>query len=584
MSLHLNVLSRMANGTDVDVSIVDKGKGTFCNIGTKKISIEDVSEDVEILIGLGFHELGHALATTAIDYRREENIPEQDVELLHSQLNSFEDYRIENRISYLYPPAEYYLRKMSHWWRMEGAKERRVGEMTENPQFPLHLLLDNLDFTRFLPKECRKEVRAIAKELKEKSFQTYPSTKALFPLAKDAYYRLKPFIPKEAFKHPEMQREMARMVPVVPCKSGGANSAGKQKKGEKALGDIKDGDSLILKETEKPSSGIPQLDLEIDLDLLEKEKENKNPTTLKGCKPPSVKQQQDYVRPHEPNVVKVTAIDKEMVEYGGGEAYIIDEAYCASQGTIIGRKLIQELKLKDGTKRKLDDGELDVDDVIENMQENRGKLGSFDVFSDTTPLIHDHTVCVLIDMSGSMSSDIRIARGAALMLAKALEEMNVPYSLRGFGAVQGKLEIHDLVIKDFDETLDMDKLRVMFMGNVNRDTDSIRNAMNLIRGERGRKIIFVISDGHPNHGDGTHDYRDYNKNAYMDMWFLSREAEKEGISVIGIGISSEAANFIEGTYLKGFWIEDLQVLPEKLLKIYLAETSSLRQTWRKVII
>jgi nitric oxide reductase activation protein len=262
---------------------------------------------------------------------------------------------------------------------------------------------------------------------------------------------------------------------------------------------------------------------------------------------------------------------------------IKDEQYCADQGRIIGRRLMQELKFKEGAKHRLEEGELDVGDMIENMQENEGVLKSFEVFSDNTPLIHDHTVCIMIDMSGSMrGDDIQIARAAALMLGKALEEMNIIYSIRGFGAVEGVLEIHDIVVKDFEEPLDMVKLRRMFMGNVNRDTDSIRHVIKMMSGERGKKMIFVISDGHPNHYDGTNDYRDYNANSFMDMWFLTREAEKEGVSVIGIGVSAEANAFISKTYLKGFYIDDIKELPERLVKIYLAESASLRPVWRKI--
>jgi len=264
-------------------------------------------------------------------------------------------------------------------------------------------------------------------------------------------------------------------------------------------------------------------------------------------------------------------------------AGITDEQYCADQGRLIGRRLMQELKFKDGARHRLEEGDLDIGDMIENMQENRGKLGSFEVFSDSTPLIHDHTVCIMIDMSGSMSGrSIEDARAAALMLGKALEEMNIIYSIRGFGALQGRLEIHDYVVKDFDEPLNIPKLRQMFMGNVNRDTDSIRHVMKMMSGERGKKIIFVISDGRPNHNDGMNDYRDYNANAWMDMWFLTREAEKEGISIIGIGITKEANEFIAGTYLKGFYIDNIRELPERLVKIYLKETESLRPVWRKI--
>jgi nitric oxide reductase activation protein len=263
---------------------------------------------------------------------------------------------------------------------------------------------------------------------------------------------------------------------------------------------------------------------------------------------------------------------------------IANEAYSSDQGRLIGLRLMQELKFKDGSRHRLDDGELNVETVIENMQENRGILNDFNVFSEETPLIHDHTVLIMIDMSGSMrGDDIRIARSAALMLAKALEEMNVPYSIRGFGAVSRELVIKDYVIKDFDSALDLPKLRSMFMGDTNRDSDSLRHAIEILSSERGKKLIFVISDGHPNHPDGVDGYRSYNNQAFMDMFNLVREADREGISVIGVGINQDAEAFIAGTYLKGFYIEKMDELPEKLVKIYLQESAGFR-TWKSCIL
>ena len=580
ISLHLNVLSRMATGRDVDVTVVDDGKGTFCNVGNGKIQIEQCSDDIEILIGLGFHELGHALATSSIDYAKEYGVPEEDVKLLHNQMNSLEDYRVERKISQLYPSAEYYLRKMSRWWRLEGSKKRMIGEMTHNPQFPLHLLLDNIDLLRFVEKPTRQEIRKLCAELKAAKFEDYPSTRSIFPLAKDAYYRLKPFMPKHLTE--EAKQEMAAQMPVVACMggTGGDEGAGKTREGKPVLEEIDDnGITSGSEPTDKKGSGIPALDFQNAIDKEANQKNNEVSELKRGGKPPSVRRQENYVRPYEPKVKKIT----EVSDDDWGESGITDEQYCADQGRLIGRKLMQELKFKEGARHRLDEGELDIGDMIENMQENKGKLGSLDVFSDETPLIHDHTVCVMIDMSGSMAGDdIKNARAAALMLGKALEEMNIFYSIRGFGAKQGELEIHDLVVKDFDEPLDIMKLRRMFMDNVNRDTDSIRHVMKLMAAERGKKIIFVISDGQPNHPDGTGDYRNYNNNAFMDMWFLTREAEKEGISIIGIGITAEAATFISETYLKGFFVKNIQELPERLTKIYLKETESLRPVWRNM--
>ena len=191
ISLHLNVLSHMAIGRDVDVTIVDVGGGTYCDLGQGKIYIEAVSEDMEILIGLGFHELGHVLATSCIDYTREFGITKAEAPAVHQQLNSLEDFRIENRIAVLYPPAEFFLKKLGRWFRLEYSQDKLIGDMTKHPPYVLHLLLDELDLSKFVRKDARKVIRELKAELKAKNFDTLPSTRELFPLALDAYQPLK---------------------------------------------------------------------------------------------------------------------------------------------------------------------------------------------------------------------------------------------------------------------------------------------------------------------------------------------------------------------------------------------------------
>jgi hypothetical protein len=586
ISLHLNVLSHMATGKDVDVSVVDDGEGTYCDLGKGKIYIEEVSEDIEILIGLGFHELGHVLATSAIDYAKEFGVPKDEEKAVHRQMNSLEDFRIENRISVLYPPAEYYLKKMARWFRLEYAQKTVLGNMTKSPTYVLHLHLGDIDLTRFVKKAPRTVIKQLNEELREKKFAELPSTRALFPLALDAYNRLKQFSP------PGQEGQVPSITSMLEAKQterNGTKNPGKGNPHPQFENIEGDGSNLGLGKPNKaegdaslsPASLSPvqaALQFEEKVEEMNEEKNAGEPTEIKRKKPPCVKAQLEYVRPYTPKVDKVTM-------YKNYDPHGIDkEDFSAEEGKKIGLRLVQELKFKEAERHRLDDGELNVDTVIEKMQENRGRLEDFDVFSDEKPLIHDHTVLVLVDMSGSMGGqDIRVARSAALMLARALDEMNVPYSIRGFGAVSNELVIKDYVIKDFDGALELPKLRSMFMGEQNRDSDSLRHAMELIRSERGKKLIFLISDGRPAHPDGVDDYRTYDNQAFMDMYFLVREAEKEGISVIGIGITDEATEFIAGAYLKGFVINDIKELPEKLVKIYLQESSGMR-TWRSCLL
>ena len=578
ISLHLNVLSRMAIGRDVNVKLTKKG--TFCDVQTGEISIkEDLSEDIEVLIGLGFHELGHAIATSYIDYAQEFNVPPEDAEGVHSQLNSLEDYRIENRIAVLYPNSEYYLKKTARWWRLDYAQKQYVSDMTGTPSYVLHLLLDNIDLCKFVKKEPRKVIRELRAELKAKNFEKYPSTRSLFPLAYDAYKRLKQFTTNSYGGNFSLTNKF-ESGRTDKFESG---RTGKGRKKHPVFEEIKDGDIITTTQPgpKETNDGTPALVkfMEATKKLSEEKEGEKSKLIPREQKPPSYTQQTEYVRPYDPTVVKIT--EPKFGARGG----ITNPQYSIEEGNKIAKKLIQELKFKDGNRHRLEDGELDVGAVIENMQENRGRLSDFNVFTDTTPLIHDHCVAIMIDMSGSMGrAKIQNARSAALMLATALEEMSVPHTIRGFWAEHGILEIKDEIIKDFDEKLNMNKIEFMGGdGDVNRDSSSIRHIMNIMNSERGKKIIFVISDGKPNHSDGTNDERHFNANSFMDMYFLAREAEKDGISIIGIGITPEAMTFIGATYLKGFAITKIEELPEKLMKIYLEESAGFRN-WKSMLL
>ena len=303
----MNVISRMATGRDVDVTVVEKGQGTFCDVSNGRISIEDVSDDIEILIGLGFHEIGHAIATASINYQKEYGVPEDDCKLLHNQMNSLENYRIEKKMAQIYPPAEYFLRKMARWWRLEGAKERQIGEMVSNPQFPLHLLLDNIDLLRFVEKAPRQEIRKLCAELKDMKFDEYPSTRALFPVAKMVYYRLKPFFPKGAAHDQTLQQLMVAGFPTLPCNNGQGGTSAKRES-HPVMEEIGQGQPIPSEPTEKKGSGIPALDFQNAIDKEADNAEKKEGELKVGGKPPTVRKQTDYVRPHEPTVKKITEV------------------------------------------------------------------------------------------------------------------------------------------------------------------------------------------------------------------------------------------------------------------------------------
>ena len=564
LNLEANMLTQVLLGRTVAVSLGrfgDEKFGTSVDMETGKVKIAYLTKDEEVLKGSLYHEIFHVLLTETPDYRKH-GVPDEDLKLLHLQLNSLEDYRIEHiGGTKLYPPADYYIWWAARWWRQKGVHSRPVGSIADNPMMCLHYLLDNMDLTRFVAdKALRKEIRAIAKELKEKKFYELNTTEELFPLARDAYYRLKPWLPADKEAGADMEGAIVSGVsgagerkkalfPDASKVGAGLETPKTLKTSEEAL------KSMIEKKAEAVAEGEGSLKAVSDSPRITTEKQEK-----------------DYARPYTPQI----RVFHEPIE--GGEKIILDPNMQA-EGRRIGRELTQLLKLEDRSKQHCEDGDLDMDAVFQGIMEGRGSLRRKDIFSTEIPLIRKHTVLILIDFSGSMRGYRETcARNAALMIGSALDEMNITYAVRGFGAETNKLVIADFVLKDFGRPLDLDKLARHNSGQYgqNRDSDSLRRAVEVIKGESGKKIIFVISDGQPAHPDGVKDYRAFNKQSHMDMIHAIRDAEDMGISVIGVGITADAAEFIETAYSKGFFIQKLDELPEKLIEIYLKETEELR--------
>ena len=565
LNLEANMLSQVLIGRSVKVKLgeFEKPAPTAVNMETGEISIEYNTKDEEVLRGAMFHEIFHVLLTETPDYEKL-GVPKDDQPLMHLQLNSLEDYRIEKiGGTVLYPASDYYIWWAARWWRQKGVHARPISSIADNPMMCLHYLLDNMDLTRFVAdKGLRLEIRKIAKELKEKKFDELNSTAELFPLARDAYYRLKPWLPEGKQDAANMADDMidamisgcsVKKKPLIPDASKAGSVADTSPKTPKTP------DEALKAMTEKKAEKRA-------------ETEGSLKTISDSPKYTSEKQERDYARPYTPEV-KVFHSPLE------GEAPIKLDMNMVIDGRRVGRELMQRLKLENRSQPYTEEGDLDMDSVFQGVMEGKGTLRRKDIFTTEIPLIRKHTVLILIDFSGSMggSRETR-ARNAALMIGSALDEMSVPYAVRGFGAKCGSLLIADFVLKDFGRPLDLDKLARHNSGEYmeNRDSDSLRRAVEVIKGESGKKIIFVISDGQPEHPDGVSDYRAYNKQSDMDMIHAIREAEAMDISVIGVGITSAAAEFISTAYTKGFYIQKLEELPEKLIDIYLKETEALR--------
>jgi len=194
----------------------------------------------------------------------------------------------------------------------------------------------------------------------------------------------------------------------------------------------------------------------------------------------------------------------------------------------------------------------------------------------------DVAVSLLVDCSGSMSGPkIQTAAYSAYGLSNVLDRMNINHEVLGFTtrgsfgsdacAEERKLGVrysryeplYMPIFKEFHERLGlMNKRRFASLAhhaswlNQNVDGESVQiAAMRLSRRKEARKILIVLSDGHPAcPGDG---------NALKNHLKSSVEnIEKRGIEVLGIGIMDES---VKRFYKKHVILEDLDDLPSSVM-------------------
>ncbi|SHF15725.1 Nitric oxide reductase activation protein [Desulforamulus putei DSM 12395] len=166
---------------------------------------------------------------------------------------------------------------------------------------------------------------------------------------------------------------------------------------------------------------------------------------------------------------------------------------------------------------------------------------------------------VLVDCSGSMSGTrVRTARKTAVLLHEVLTQLKINHSITGFTAFTG----HDIVIHhnyvNFGEK-DGTKLVNIKAEVQNRDGYSIRVATQELQAvSELKKIIMVLSDGEPWHG-----YTKYvGEEGYKDTALAVREAEKQGIGVIGFYFGPDSSlPTVQKIYNNLINVEQLENLP-----------------------
>lgn len=202
----------------------------------------------------------------------------------------------------------------------------------------------------------------------------------------------------------------------------------------------------------------------------------------------------------------------------------------------------------------------------------------------------DTAVTLLVDCSGSMSmgGKIQTAMSAAYALSQTLTRVNIPFECLGFTtwhidengpwpkkrykewskAINDEPHIRSFsrlepiympIFKDFDKRFDADaKRRYAHMPGsgvmgANIDGESLEYAaIRLLKRREKRKVMIVLSDGHP---AGA-------RNDAEHLAMMTRKLTKMGIDLVGIGIKDHA---VKRFYEKALVLSEVSELPAAVM-------------------
>lgn len=176
----------------------------------------------------------------------------------------------------------------------------------------------------------------------------------------------------------------------------------------------------------------------------------------------------------------------------------------------------------------------------------------------------DMAISILADNSGSMSGSGRIeaVREAALLVYDFATELNIPVCVCGH-STDGDAVTY-VCYSDYERINRKDRSRIAAMqpSGCNRDGMALEISANLLsKRPEACKLLFIISDGQPNHNEygGTA--------AAEDIRSIVRRYRKRGVEIIAAAIGSDREQ-IRGIYGEGFLdVSDTAGLPKSLAHI-----------------
>jgi len=212
---------------------------------------------------------------------------------------------------------------------------------------------------------------------------------------------------------------------------------------------------------------------------------------------------------------------------------------------------------------------------LAKLASNKSYRTIFREFTKTTT--NNVAVELLVDMSGSMSGRMDVAKQAVVAIAEALKDLNIPFEVTGFysdddcsleqyarnrmddmnryNRIDERLEL--FVFKSFD-CVKLTGIEKMSVGAQNPDGECVRwAAKRLAVQKQKRKILMVFSDGMPATGEGNMDILN------NDLKKVVKEIKKSGMEVIGFGIET---NSVKHFYPDWIVINNVQDLPGVVMR------------------
>jgi len=570
---HLSFLARyVGQDNKLDVIVDPTLKCACINQKTGKIYLPKkilpkipTALNASLQMGSLFHETGHGMYSGQLNQSNilnliseltTEPVLDSEWQTFLDYFNAVEDIRVNKHLLEEYPQFKKTMDKQgkeiyTRIWQKKTIK---------NPLMALHLLLRKKFLDQpYIKVELQPKVNKIINETIEELGEDYPHLDWKSSVRKSilGYLKIRKILNKKKDKEGDSGKGGS------PTKEGltegglGLHPHNFDNKGKKQEEGLEKGKEEFEKKLKKLSKELGKGTYDINRaieDLQYYSEEAKIDPTAIGS--------------GEINKIKYKTYDAMQ---GSGEP-IPDQTTAQRTGKKIADEITRGLQISNRTRHAQKRGQrLDMRAIVKQYTKHN-RIVNGKILEKDAKLWYDHTVCVAIDLSGSMGhgkrSKLSNAKQALATFGSMLETLHIKYGFYGFGASGGINILGDIVIKDFKDKLNYKKISNAenFGHYCNRDGDSIRLATKRLTGKRGKKLLIVISDGQPNH-DGT-SY--VGERACKDTIKAIREAEGNGVGVFGISIDRNADDFIKKAYNgNSFCFLDLDKMGKQLIQTYI---------------